>query len=177
MSGRMRCRVTSSGRMKVCFKMTDNAVTEAAGRFVNEEIKMDVSKRIMRNLEPARPLRRLNINQVPQSNAEIKPFTKGKEKPRECLLPSNCFFCGQDNNIKVEQLYKILHLQSTSTQPIKKDRICYSRDFLIKMASCPVAKKKPEFLPEHPVVLENGRTSDVPRLFVGNCYKNEDMFA
>ncbi|XP_051575732.1 uncharacterized protein C8orf88-like isoform X3 [Myxocyprinus asiaticus] len=163
MSGRMRCRVTSSGRMKVCFKMTDNAVTEAAGRFVNEEIKMDVSKRIMRNLEPARPLRRLNINQVPQSNAEIKPFTKGKEKP--------------DNNIKVEQLYKILHLQSTSTQPIKKDRICYSRDFLIKMASCPVAKKKPEFLPEHPVVLENGRTSDVPRLFVGNCYKNEDMFA
>jgi len=24
------------------------------------------------------------------------------------------------------------------------------------MASCPIAKKKPEFLPEHPIVLENG---------------------
>ncbi|XP_051577455.1 uncharacterized protein C8orf88 homolog isoform X2 [Myxocyprinus asiaticus] len=118
--------------------------------------KMDVSKRIMRNLEPARPLRRLNMNQdlspiVSQSNAEIKPVTKRVEKP--------------DNNIKVEQLYEILHLQSTSIQPKKKERICYTRDFLIKMASCPAAKKKPEFLPEHPVVLENGRTNDVPRLF------------
>ncbi|XP_052000299.1 uncharacterized protein C8orf88 homolog isoform X2 [Xyrauchen texanus] len=118
--------------------------------------KMDVSKRIMRNLEPARPLRRLNINQdvspiVPQSNAEIKPVTKRVEKP--------------DNNIKVEQLFEILNLQSGSTQPKKKERICYTRDFLVKMASCPAAKKKPEFLPEHPVVLENGRTNDVPRLF------------
>lgn len=36
------------------------------------------------------------------------------------------------------------------------ERICYTRDFLIKMANCPMAKKKPEFLPDHPIVLENG---------------------
>ncbi|XP_056619172.1 uncharacterized protein C8orf88 homolog [Triplophysa dalaica] len=124
------------------FEMTeaDNAVA-GAGRFVSEKLrKMEMSKRIVRNLEPARPLRRLNINQVPQSNVVIKPF----EKP--------------DYIIKVEQLYEILQLQSTSIQPKKKERICYTRDFLIKLANCPMAKKKPEFLPDHPIVLENGRT-------------------
>ncbi|XP_016142883.1 uncharacterized protein C8orf88-like isoform X3 [Sinocyclocheilus grahami] len=121
---------------------------------------MDVSKRIIRNLEPARPLRRLNINQVPKSYAEIKPV----EKP--------------DNIIKVEHFYEILHLQSTSTQPKKKaERICYTRDFLIKLASCPMAKKKPEFLPEHPIVLENGRTNDVPEYFISNYNNNEDLAA
>ncbi|XP_042628139.1 uncharacterized protein C8orf88-like [Cyprinus carpio] len=125
-----------------------------AGRCVRENSKMDVSKRIIRNLEPARPLRRLNINQVPQSYAEIKP----------------------DNIIKVEHFYEILHLQSTSAQPKKKaERICYTRDFLIKLASCPMAKMKPEFLPEHPIVLEKGRTNDVPRYFITNYNNNEDL--
>uniref|UniRef100_A0AAX7SGR5 Uncharacterized protein n=1 Tax=Astatotilapia calliptera TaxID=8154 RepID=A0AAX7SGR5_ASTCA len=32
-------------------------------------------------------------------------------------------------------------------------RISYTRDFLIGLASCPEARKKPEFLPEHPIVL------------------------
>ncbi|XP_048008469.1 uncharacterized protein C8orf88 homolog isoform X3 [Megalobrama amblycephala] len=143
----------------MCLEMTetDSAVTEA-GRFVSENNrKMDVSKRIIRNLEPARPLRRINMNQVPQSYAEIKPV----EKP--------------DNIIKVENFYEILHLQSTSTQPKKKvERICYTRDFLLKMASCPMAKKKPEFLPEHPIVLENGRTNDVPRNFITNHNNNNN---
>ncbi|KAK2903260.1 hypothetical protein Q8A67_007973 [Cirrhinus molitorella] len=120
---------------------------------------MDVSKRIIRNLEPARPLRRLNMNQVPQSYAEIKPI----EKP--------------DNVIKVEHFCEILHLQSTNTQPKKKaERICYTREFLIKLASCPMSKKKPEFLPEHPIVLENGRTNDVPRYFT-NHNNNEELAA
>lgn len=32
-------------------------------------------------------------------------------------------------------------------------RLCYSRDFLIGLANCAQARKKPEFLPEHPIVL------------------------
>ena len=32
-------------------------------------------------------------------------------------------------------------------------RISYTRDFLIGLANCPEAKKKPEYLPEHPIVL------------------------
>uniref|UniRef100_A0A8C1ERM7 Uridine phosphorylase 1 n=1 Tax=Cyprinus carpio carpio TaxID=630221 RepID=A0A8C1ERM7_CYPCA len=95
---------------------------------------------------------------------------------RVSFLSGNCFYCGQDNIIKVEHFYEILHLQSTSAQPKKKaERICYTRDFLIKLASCPMAKMKPEFLPEHPIVLEKGRTNDVPRYFITNYNNNEDL--
>lgn len=41
-------------------------------------------------------------------------------------------------------------------------RISYTRDFLIALASCPEARKKPEFLPEHPIVL----TEAVSLLFI-----------
>ncbi|CAM4698864.1 unnamed protein product [Leuciscus chuanchicus] len=143
-----------------------SAVTEA-GRYSENNIRMD--KRIVKHLEPARPLRRQG-SKLPQSCAEIMP----------------------DNIIKVEHFYEILHLQSPqpkkkgmcppqSTLQNKAERICYTRDFLIKMASCPMAKKKPEFLPEHPIVLENGRTNAVPRYFFTNYNNNnnddEDMAA
>ncbi|XP_062897319.1 uncharacterized protein C8orf88 homolog isoform X2 [Mobula hypostoma] len=41
----------------------------------------------------------------------------------------------------------------------KKDaeRITYSREFLMKIASLPISKEKPEFLPSLPVVLERPR--------------------
>uniref|UniRef100_A0A3B4AF12 Uncharacterized protein n=1 Tax=Periophthalmus magnuspinnatus TaxID=409849 RepID=A0A3B4AF12_9GOBI len=35
------------------------------------------------------------------------------------------------------------------------ERITYSRDFLISLASCPESRKRPEFLPKHPIVLSN----------------------
>uniref|UniRef100_A0A8C7RW40 Uncharacterized protein n=1 Tax=Oncorhynchus mykiss TaxID=8022 RepID=A0A8C7RW40_ONCMY len=38
-------------------------------------------------------------------------------------------------------------------------RISYTRDFLIQLASSPIAKRKPDFLPEHPVVLEKAVSS------------------
>lgn len=137
---------------------TDSAVTEA-GRYSENNIRR-MDKRIVKNLEPARPLRRQGSKcELPQSCAEIKP----------------------DNIIKVEHFYEILHLQSPqpkkkSVYPLqnKAERICYTRDFLIKMASCPMAKKKPEFLPEHPIVLENGRTNDVPRNFFTNYNNNNN---
>ncbi|KAK4827616.1 hypothetical protein QYF61_019541, partial [Mycteria americana] len=36
----------------------------------------------------------------------------------------------------------------------KKERIKYSRDFLLKLSSVSLSQKKPEFLPDHPIVLE-----------------------
>uniref|UniRef100_A0A3B5MSG9 Uncharacterized protein n=1 Tax=Xiphophorus couchianus TaxID=32473 RepID=A0A3B5MSG9_9TELE len=33
-----------------------------------------------------------------------------------------------------------------------KEKI-YTRDFLIGLAGCPEAKKRPEYLPDHPIVL------------------------
>ncbi|KAJ6663926.1 hypothetical protein lerEdw1_008880 [Lerista edwardsae] len=37
---------------------------------------------------------------------------------------------------------------------VTKERITYSRDFLLKLSRVSLAQKKPEFLPDHPIVLE-----------------------
>lgn len=86
---------------------------------------------------------------------------------------------GKINSIGVEQFFEILHLQ---TQTLQKDstptkvRISYTRDFLIQLASSPIAKRKPDFLPEHPVVLEKAREPGVPRL-EKRSDENNEMFA
>ncbi|KAM9310013.1 uncharacterized protein C8orf88 homolog [Pholidichthys leucotaenia] len=40
---------------------------------------------------------------------------------------------------------------------VEIEKISYTRDFLISLAHCPAAKKKPEFLPDHPIVLTVAR--------------------
>ncbi|KAM6909669.1 uncharacterized protein C8orf88 homolog [Xenentodon cancila] len=57
-----------------------------------------------------------------------------------------------DTNVDIENFYKIVNLHTQ-----KKARISYTRDFLIGLASCSEAKKKPEYLPEHPIVLSKAR--------------------
>ncbi|KAH0617578.1 hypothetical protein JD844_015982 [Phrynosoma platyrhinos] len=37
---------------------------------------------------------------------------------------------------------------------VTKERITYSRDSLLKLSEVSLAQKKPEFLPDHPIVLE-----------------------
>jgi len=39
-------------------------------------------------------------------------------------------------------------------EPNGPARISYSREDLMKLSSCPAAKKKPDYLPAHPIVLE-----------------------
>ncbi|XP_060776520.1 uncharacterized protein C8orf88 homolog [Neoarius graeffei] len=118
---------------------------------------MEVSTRRMRNLEPARPLRRLNSNQVVQTHVVAEPV----EKPAERSL----------NMIKVEDFFEILKLHSQSQAPAKRERISYSRDFLLKLAKTPMAKKKPDFLPDHPVILDKGRELDTHKLYGNTCAK------
>ncbi|XP_028281702.1 uncharacterized protein C8orf88 homolog isoform X3 [Parambassis ranga] len=100
---------------------------------------MEVSRRriIQKHLEPARPLRRcIHVDMAPQIHAAAYVQT----------------FMHQETDIGVEHFYKIVSLHKQ-----KKGRISYSRDFLIGLASCPEAKKKPAFLPEHPIVLTEAR--------------------
>ncbi|XP_036395625.1 uncharacterized protein C8orf88 homolog [Megalops cyprinoides] len=112
---------------------------------------MEVSRRRIysKPLQPARPLRRLNTDQEPLRNDGTETFA--------CAH-------ADDNPVKsigVDQLYEIIHLHTQSHQKPKKQRISYSREFLIKLASSPIAKRRPDFLPEHPVVLEKPREPDV----------------
>ncbi|KAJ8004844.1 hypothetical protein DPEC_G00140520 [Dallia pectoralis] len=118
-------------------------------------IRMEVSRRriIQKHLQPARPLRRCSSD------------------PEPCVNSADTFACGPadqktNNSIGVEQLFKILHLQTLTPQKDSthtKVKVSYSRDFLIQLASSPIAKKKPDFLPEHPVVLEKAREPCVPK--------------
>ncbi|XP_072317592.1 uncharacterized protein C8orf88 homolog [Eucyclogobius newberryi] len=109
---------------------------------------MEVSRRILqKQLEPARPLRRcFRVNVEPTLNSfsctQLQPVI-------EAVSP--------EPYIGIEQFYQILNLHKK-----KKDRIVYSRDFLIDLADCPESRKRPEFLPEHPIVLSNPRDPKHP---------------
>ncbi|TMS11379.1 Uncharacterized protein E3U43_020372 [Larimichthys crocea] len=103
---------------------------------------MEVSRRriLQKHLEPARPLRRcLHVDIEPNINAATCMRALMEEMD-------------QETNVGIEQFYKIVNLHKQ-----KNGRISYSRDFLIGLANCPEARKKPEFLPEHPIVLTEAR--------------------
>ncbi|XP_061531749.1 uncharacterized protein C8orf88 homolog isoform X1 [Phycodurus eques] len=103
------------------------------------EVRMEVSRRqIQKHLEPARPLRRLLRVDEPTLNAA------------SCTQALNDIV-DQTTNIEIEQFCKIVNLQE------KKARVSYTRDFLIGLASSPAAMKKPECLPDHPVVLPSAQ--------------------
>ncbi|KAM9724247.1 uncharacterized protein C8orf88 homolog isoform 2-T2 [Menidia menidia] len=100
---------------------------------------MEVSRRrtLLKHLEPARPLRRFIHEDIePQMHAAACVQTLMEQK----------------TNIGIEQFCKIVNICKQ-----KNARISYTRDFLIGLASCPEAKKKPEYLPEHPIVLLEAR--------------------
>lgn len=106
----------------------------------------------MKHLEPARPLRRLNEQDQPRY-ADLESFAQSE---------ATSF-----NRIEVEQFYEILQLHSKNLLT-KKERISYSREFLLQFASSPIARRRPDFLPEHPVVLDKARVQDVRRLILNN---------
>ncbi|XP_020504194.1 uncharacterized protein C8orf88 homolog isoform X1 [Labrus bergylta] len=102
---------------------------------------MEVSRRrvLQKHLEPARPLRRIHVDIEPNKNAATCAQALIREINRE-------------TNVDIEQFFKIVNLHKQ-----KEGRISYSRDFLIGLASCPEARRKPEYLPEHPIVLPEAR--------------------
>ncbi|XP_028281701.1 uncharacterized protein C8orf88 homolog isoform X2 [Parambassis ranga] len=112
---------------------------------------MEVSRRriIQKHLEPARPLRRcIHVDMAPQIHAAAYVQTFMHQEQPGCFN----IYPEPKTDIGVEHFYKIVSLHKQ-----KKGRISYSRDFLIGLASCPEAKKKPAFLPEHPIVLTEAR--------------------
>ncbi|KAM4580590.1 uncharacterized protein C8orf88 homolog isoform 2-T3 [Odontesthes bonariensis] len=100
---------------------------------------MEVSRRriLLKHLEPARPLRRF-------THEDVEP-----QIPAAACVQT---LMEQQADVGIEQFYKIVNLCKQ-----KQARISYTRDFLIGLANCPEAKKKPEYLPEHPIVLCEAR--------------------
>uniref|UniRef100_A0A8C6N9R9 Uncharacterized protein n=1 Tax=Melopsittacus undulatus TaxID=13146 RepID=A0A8C6N9R9_MELUD len=84
----------------------------------------ETKKFIGKSLQPARPVPHLSSKQ--ESDIALNFQTE---------LPGNTEVCLQS---KVDWVR----------------RIKYSRDFLLKLSSVSLSQKKPEFLPDHPIVLE-----------------------
>ncbi|KAK1894792.1 putative protein C8orf88 [Dissostichus eleginoides] len=103
---------------------------------------MEVSRRriLQKHLEPARPLRRC-VPADTEPNINAATCAKALRAEEEHETP-----------IGIEQFCKIVNLHKK-----KEARISYSRDVLLGLSSCPEAKKKPPFLPEHPIVLMEAR--------------------
>lgn len=103
---------------------------------------MEVSKRriLQKHLEPARPLRRC-LHAVVEPNLSVAPCMQAVMKDDDI-----------ERNIDIKEFFKIVNLHKQ-----KEGRLSYSRDFLIGLANCAQARKKPEFLPEHPIVLTEAR--------------------
>ncbi|XP_041799016.1 uncharacterized protein C8orf88 homolog isoform X2 [Chelmon rostratus] len=103
---------------------------------------MEISKRriLPKHLVPARPLRRCRHVDIESSMTAAT------------CAPTVMEEMDEETNIDIEQFCKIVNLHKQ-----KEGRISYTRDFLIGLASCPEARKRPEFLPDHPVTLTKAR--------------------
>nr|XP_025955609.1 uncharacterized protein C8orf88 homolog [Dromaius novaehollandiae] len=125
----------------------------------------ETKKLIGKSLQPARPLRHLS-----SQNASVIAFNC------QTALPSNTEVCLQSEVGWWSEMtgMKILTQTMIPSQPKpneleeKKERIKYSRDFLLKLSSVSLSQEKPKFLPDHPIVLEKPENSNT---FIGLCKK------
>ncbi|XP_064410489.1 uncharacterized protein C8orf88 homolog [Latimeria chalumnae] len=133
---------------------------------------MEAKKLIRKSLQPARPLRRLS------SQCEVIINSNFQEDPSYnngiCLQNGDGRWCkmGEISMLSFDGMPK----QQDLITEAKRDRITYSRDFLMKFSSLSVCKKKPKFLPDHPVVLQKPRESlyrVIPHFPIENHYATE----
>ncbi|XP_067392327.1 uncharacterized protein C8orf88 homolog isoform X2 [Emydura macquarii macquarii] len=112
---------------------------------------METKQLIGKSLQPARPVRHLSLQ-----HASTVTFNVEAEFP--CSTPvclhSEVSWWHMATGMQVLNQTMIPSQPEWQEPEIKKKRIKYSRDFLLKLSSVSLSQKKPEFLPDHPIVLE-----------------------
>ncbi|KAM7236378.1 hypothetical protein CapIbe_012050 [Capra ibex] len=107
---------------------------------------METKKLIGKPLQPARPVRHLS-----SPPGAVFPFNFQNEYPCNTqYLQSGVSRCKTNG---MQAFSQGLNEQQHHS-PVKKERIKYSRDFLLKLSSVSICRKKPDFLPDHPIVLQ-----------------------
>ncbi|XP_007430063.1 uncharacterized protein C8orf88 homolog [Python bivittatus] len=117
---------------------------------------METKRLIGKPLQPARPVRHLSPH---ASFSTVSTASVSFQAKFPCRAPvflhneigSMC----KSNGMLVLNENVISSLSEQQKHEVTKERITYSRDFLLKLSGVSLAQKKPEFLPDHPVVLEN----------------------
>ncbi|KAM9689667.1 uncharacterized protein C8orf88 homolog isoform 2-T2 [Dama dama] len=107
---------------------------------------METKKLIGKPLQPARPVR--HLSSPPGAGF---PFNFQNEYPCNTqYLQSGVSRCKTNG---MQAFSQGLNEQQHHS-PVKKERIKYSRDFLLKLSSVSICRKKPDFLPDHPIILQ-----------------------
>nr|XP_020669442.1 uncharacterized protein C8orf88 homolog isoform X1 [Pogona vitticeps]XP_020669443.1 uncharacterized protein C8orf88 homolog isoform X1 [Pogona vitticeps]XP_020669444.1 uncharacterized protein C8orf88 homolog isoform X1 [Pogona vitticeps] len=117
---------------------------------------MEKKRMIGKSLKPARPVRHLC------SHAASFPTVSAISFSFQPKFPCSSPLC---LNNEINSMYKskgmlvfngalLSGLPEQNKPEVTKERITYSRDFLLKLSEVSLAQKKPEFLPDHPIVLE-----------------------
>ncbi|XP_056679314.1 uncharacterized protein C8orf88 homolog isoform X1 [Monodelphis domestica] len=109
---------------------------------------METKKLIGKPLQPARPVRHLS-----SPHGAAFPFNFQNENP----CSTQCLQSGVGRQCKTNGMQTFtqgLNQPQQHQSPVKKERIKYSRDFLLKLSSVSICRKKPDFLPDHPIVLQ-----------------------
>ncbi|XP_073186712.1 uncharacterized protein C8orf88 homolog isoform X1 [Lepidochelys kempii] len=112
---------------------------------------MDTKKLIGKSLQPARPARHLS-----SQHASTITFNFQAEFPcsTQVCLHSGVSWWYEATGMQTLNQTVIPSQPEWQESKTKKERIKYSRDFLLKLSSVSLSQKKPEFLPDHPIVLE-----------------------
>ncbi|XP_034524175.1 uncharacterized protein C8orf88 homolog isoform X1 [Ailuropoda melanoleuca] len=130
---------------------------------------METKKLIGKPLQPARPVRHLTSPPEFKNRRKrllidcesiIYQTNKGAVFPfnfqNEYSCNTQCLQSGVSRcKTNGMQAFSQGHNEQQQHQsPVKKERIKYSRDFLLKLSSVSICRKKPDFLPDHPIVLK-----------------------
>ncbi|CAM2106833.1 unnamed protein product [Caretta caretta] len=120
---------------------------------------MDTKKLIGKSLQPARPARHLS-----SQHASTITFNFQAEFPcsTQVCLHSGVSWWYEATGMQTLNQTVIPSQPEWQESKTKKERIKYSRDFLLKLSSVSLSQKKPEFLPDHPIVLEKPTFWDHP---------------
>ncbi|XP_044151379.1 uncharacterized protein C8orf88 homolog isoform X2 [Bufo gargarizans] len=114
--------------------------------------EMEVRRLIRKPLQPARPIRRC----VPDNGAVLMVNLQARfsDHCRDSVKDRCNLWCS------IEKLHVLEDpvTEKLSGKPAvnnKKDRITYSRDFLMQLSNVSVSKQKPKYLPDLPITLHH----------------------
>ncbi|XP_014108722.1 PREDICTED: uncharacterized protein C8orf88 homolog [Pseudopodoces humilis] len=111
----------------------------------------EAKKFIGKSLQPARPAHQLSSKQASPIALNIRTELPSST---EVCLQSKVNWSSEMTEVKILTQTVMLCQPKQHESGAKKERIQYSRDFLLKLSNVSLSQKKPEFLPDHPIVLE-----------------------
>ncbi|XP_077208064.1 uncharacterized protein C8orf88 homolog [Paroedura picta] len=118
---------------------------------------METKRLIGKPLQPARPARHLSSH----ISATAFGFQGQFSSSAPIYLCDKIGWMCKSNGVQVLN-EALVHPSEQHKPEVPKERITYSRDFLLKLSEVSLAQKKPEFLPDHPVVLEKAKNYLLP---------------